>query len=245
MSNTKDFISKLTELKKNFKIFIPSVNKNVNATQINLKQQKDIISTAVNGVVGALQFTKAVNDVITDNVDGDSFYTFDRVPALLALRQQSLGSNIKDSKDNIVSIDDFISKAKDIPKFELKKEISIDSIKVKLKLPTLKDENVILKRCISEVENLKSDSLSDAMGLIYIFEIVKVIESVSVGEEEVEFNNLKVADRFKIIEQLPLELYDKITGFLSQVTQYDKKILTNDESTIVIDATLFDATVDA
>ena len=245
MSNTKDFISKLTELKKNFKIFIPSVNKNVNATQINLKQQKDIISTAVNGVVGALQFTKAVNDVITDNVDGDSFYTFDRVPALLALRQQSLGSKIKDSKDNIVSIDDFISKAKDIPKFELKKEVSIDSIKVKLKLPTLKDENVILKRCISEVENLKSDSLSDAMGLIYIFEIIKVIESVSVGEEEVEFNDLKVADRFKIIEQLPLELYDKITGFLSQVTQYDKKILTNDESTIVIDATLFDATVDA
>jgi len=245
MSNTKDFISKLTELKKNFKIFVPSANKDVNATQINLKQQKDIISTAVNGVVGALQFTKAVNDVIVDNVDGDNFYTFDRVPVLLALRQQSLGSSIKDSKDNIVSIDDFVSKAKDTPKFELKKEVSIDSIKVKLKLPTLKEENVILKRCISEIENLKSDSLSDAMGLIYIFEIVKVIESVSVGEEEVEFNNLKVADRFKIIEQLPLELYDKITGFLSQVTQYDKKILTNDESTIVIDATLFDATVDA
>lgn len=245
MSNTKDFISKLTELKKNFKIFIPSVNKDVNATQINLKQQKDIISTAVNGVVGALQFTKAVNNVIIDNVDGDNFYTFDRVPVLLALRQQSLGSKVKDTKDKMVSIEDFISKAKDVPKFELKKEVSIDSIKVKLKLPTLKDENVILKRSISEIENLKSDSLSDAMGLIYIFEIIKVIESVSVGEEEVEFNNLKVADRFKIIEQLPLELYDKITGFLSQVTQYDKKILTNDESTIVIDATLFDATVDA
>ena len=245
MSNTKDFISKLTELKKNFKIFIPSVNKEVNATQINLKQQKDIISTAVNGVVGALQFTKAVNDVIIDNVDGENFYTFDRVPVLLALRQQSLGNKVKDSEDNIVSVDDFVSKAKDVPKFELKKEVSIDSIKVKLKIPTLKDENVILRRSISEIENLKSDSLSDAMGLIYIFEIVKVIESVSVGEEEVEFNNLKVADRFKIIEQLPLELYDKITGFLSQVTQYDKKILTNDESTIVIDATLFDATVDA
>jgi hypothetical protein len=245
MSNTKDFISKLTELKKNFKIFIPSVNKEVNATQINLKQQKDIISTAVNGVVGALQFTKAVNDVIIDNVDGENFYTFDRVPVLLALRQQSLGNKVIDSKDNIVSVDDFVSKAKDVPKFELKKEVSIDSIKVKLKIPTLKDENVILRRSISEIENLKSDSLSDAMGLIYIFEIVKVIESVSVGEEEVEFNNLKVADRFKIIEQLPLELYDKITGFLSQVTQYDKKILTNDESTIVIDATLFDATVDA
>lgn len=245
MSNTKDFISKLTELKKNFKIFIPSVNKEVNATQINLKQQKDIISTAVNGVVGALQFTKAVNDVIIDNVDGENFYTFDRVPVLLALRQQSLGNKVKDSKDNTVSIDDFVSKAKDVPKFELKKEVSIDSIKVKLKIPTLKDENVILRRSISEIENLKSDSLSDAMGLIYIFEIVKVIESVSVGEEEVKFNDLKVADRFKIIEQLPLELYDKITGFLSQVTQYDKKILTNDESAIVIDATLFDATVDA
>tara|TARA_R100000908_G_scaffold64376_2_gene48107 strand:+ start:1091 stop:1828 length:738 start_codon:yes stop_codon:yes gene_type:complete len=245
MSNTKDFISKLTELKKNFKIYIPSAGKKVNATQINLKQQKDIISTAVNGVVGALQFSKAINDVIIDNVDGDTFYTFDRIPAILALRQESLGSKIKDSNGNTVSIDDYLSKATNTPKFELTKDVSIDSINVKLKLPTLKDENVVLKKCISEIENLKSESLSDAMGLIYIFEIIKVIESVSVDEEEVVFNDLKVADRVKIIEQLPLELYENITNFLAQVTKYDKKILTNDESSIVVDASLFDATVSA
>ena len=241
-TSTSDFISKLSELKKDFKVFIPSTAKQTTAKQITLRQQKDIISTAVNGVLGALQFTKAINDVINDNVKGDNFYTFDRVPALLALRVHSLGDQIKADNGEVVSIKPALEKAKKVPNFKLETQVKIDNIKVNLRLPTLKQENVIVKRCIQEIDNLKSEDLSEAMGLIYIFELLKTIKSITIEDETVEFEDLKVTDRVKIIEQLPLELYDDITAFLGQLVKYEADLLAIDDTTITIDASLFDAT---
>ena len=241
-TSTSDFINKLTELKKDFKVFIPSLKKEASAKQITLKQQKDIISTAINGVLGALQFTKSVNDVINENIEGKEFYTFDRVPILLALRAHSLGDKIKADNDELVSLKPVLLKAKKVPAFKLSKAVSIDSIKVDLRIPTLKEENVIVKRCIQEIDNLKSENLSEAMGLIYIFELLKTIKSITVDEETVDFNDLKVTDRVKIIEQLPLDLYDDITSFLEQITKYEADLLTIDDTSITIDASLFDAT---
>lgn len=241
-TSTSDFISKLSQLKKDFKVFIPSAKKEVTATQITLKQQKDIISTAVNGVLGALQFTKAVNDLIEENIEGDEFYTFDRVPALLALRVESLGDKIKDDNGEIVSLTPTLELAKKSPKFKLSKKISLDSIKIDLRLPTLKEETIVLKKCILEIDKLNTEDLSQAMGLIYIFELIKTIKAVTVEDETVDFDNLKVVDRVKIIEQLPLDLYNDITDFLLQVSQYEKSLLNVGDSTITIDASLFDAT---
>tara|TARA_R100001509_G_scaffold62926_1_gene34682 strand:- start:3170 stop:3910 length:741 start_codon:yes stop_codon:yes gene_type:complete len=244
-TSTSDFINKLSELKKEFKVFLPSIKKEVSAKQINLKQQKDIISTAVNGVLGALQFSKAVNELIIENVDSDNMFTFDRVPALLALRVESLGDKIKLESGDIVSLKDSLERAKDVPSFNLVKEVRIDSIKVKLRIPTLQEENVILKRCIQEIDNLKNENLSEAMGLIYIFELIKTIMSVEVEEEVMDFNELKVVDRVKVVEQLPLELYDSITSFLSPIVKFEENILTVNESIIPIDTSLLDATTSA
>jgi|TARA_R100001163_G_C5066652_1_gene205226 hypothetical protein len=241
-TSTSDFINKLAELKKDFKVFIPSLKKETTAKQITLKQQKDIISTAINGVLGALQFTKSINDVIIDNIDSDEFYTFDRVPALLALRIHSLGDKIKAENGEIVSLKPSLQKAKKVPTFKLDTLVHIDNIKVNLRIPTLKEENVIVKRCIQEIDNLKSEDLSEAMGLIYIFELLKTIKSITVEEETVEFNDLKVTDRVKIIEQLPLELYEDITAFLDQLVKYESSLLSIDDTSITIDASLFDAT---
>jgi len=80
------------------------------------------------------------------------------------------------------------------------------------------------------------------MGLIYIFEILKHIESVSIGEQTVVFNDIKVQDRVKIVEKLPLELYEKITTFLYEINKFDRSVLKVDETQITLDATLFDAT---
>jgi len=217
----------------------------VTAKQINLKQQKDIISTAVNGVLGALQFSKAVNELIIENVDSDNMFTFDRIPALLALRVESLGDKIKLENGDVVSLKDSLERAKDVPSFNLVKEVKIDSIKVKLRIPSLQEENIILKRCIQEIDKLKSENLSEAMGLIYIFELIKTIKSVEVEEEVVDFNELKVVDRVKIVEQLPLELYDDITSFLSPIVKFEENILTVNESIIPIDTSLLDATTSA
>ena len=244
-TSTSDFINKLSELKKEFKVFLPSFKQEVTARQITLKQQKDIISTAVNGVLGALQFSKAVNELIIENVDSDTLFTYDRVPALLALRVESLGDKIKLDNGDIVSLKDSLERAKDVPKFKFIKKVKIGALKVELRIPSLQEENVILKRCIQEIDNLKSEDLSKAMGLIYIFELIKTIKSVEVEEEVVDFNELKVVDRVKIVEQLPLELYDDITSFLTPIVKFEENILTVNESIIPVDTSLLDATTSA
>jgi|TARA_R100001480_G_scaffold45454_1_gene58685 hypothetical protein len=244
-TSTKDFISKLSELKKEFKVFVPSAKKEVTASQITLKQQKDIIATSVNGVLGALQFTKAVNDLIIENIANKTFYTFDRVPVLLALRVESLGDKIKNEKGEVVSLNESLEKIKKVPTFKLSNEVKINSINVELRIPTLEEENIILTKSIQEMDKLKSEDLSKAMGLIYIFELIKSVKSVQVEDELIDFDDLKVVDRVKIVEQLPLELYDNITSFLSQFTKYEEEILTINESTIAVDASLLDATTGA
>tara|TARA_R110002012_G_scaffold88665_1_gene218180 strand:- start:440 stop:1183 length:744 start_codon:yes stop_codon:yes gene_type:complete len=239
---TGDFLQKLSSLKNDFKVYVPSLKKEVVAKPITLKQQKDIISTSVNGVLGSLQFAETINNVILSNVEGDDFFTFDRIPIILGLRAHSLGDKVKADNGEIVSLSPCLLKAKTSTKFKLTSKVSIDDIKIDLRMPTLTEENKIIKKAILDIDKLKDENLSEAMGLIYIFELIKHIDSVTVDDQTVVFNDLKVVDRLKIVEELPLELYEKITTFLQKFSEFDKSILSIDESTITLDATLFDAT---
>ncbi len=240
-STTSDFLDKLSSLKNDFKVYVPSLKKEVVAKPITLKQQKDVISTTVNGVLGALQFTETLNNVILDNVEGDNFYTFDRIPIVLGLRSNSLGNKVKAENDEIVSLTTCLESAKTPVKFKLNQTVSMHTIKVNLRIPTLVEENQIIKKCILEIDKIKAEDLSEAMGLIYIFELIKHIDSVTIDEQTVDFNDIKVLDRVKIVESLPLKLYEKITMFLSEVAKFDKSLLTVDETNITLDATFFDA----
>ena len=232
---TGDFLKKLSSLKNDFKVYVPSLKKEVVARPITLKQQKDIISTTVNGVLGALQFTETINKVIIDNVDGDKFFSFDRVPIIVGLRAHSLGDKVRAENEQIVSLSSSLKQAKTPVKFKLTEKVNIDTIKIDLRIPTLVEENQIIKKCILE-------SLSEAMGLIYIFELIKHIASITVDEQTLIFNDLKIVDRVKIVEQLPLELYEKITTFLQEYSEFDKSMLSVEDTTITLDATFFDAT---
>ena len=177
-TDTKEFLSILKEIKIECKVFVPSIKKQVTAKSITLKQQKDIISTAVNGVRGALQFTQVINDIILENLDGDVFYAVDKVPIILALRVNSLGNWVKVEDGKSISLETVITNIKDIPKFKYKEEVSVDDIVVNLRIPTLKEENVVINKCIQELDRLTEESdLSEAVGLIYMAEIIKLIKT--------------------------------------------------------------------
>ena len=107
--------------------------------------------------------------------------------------------------------------------------------------------DLLLKGFVDNViDALNKEDLSKTVGLVYIFELIKHIESVSVEEDVINFNELRVIDRIKIVETLPLELYEKITSFYSQTSKYDQSLLTIDDDTVIpMDASLFDAAVDA
>ena len=210
--------------------------------QLSLKQQKDILSTAVDGIKGAVEFAKIVNDIILENSDKKKLLLVDKVPILLKLRQLSLGDDIS-VDDEKLDINDFISNIKSIkPNFKFNSKVKKGNIVLKLKVPTLKEESNILTKCISDVEKKKTASTSNSFGIIYLFELIKYIEQVDIGEEySLKFEDLKIADRIKVVESLPLSVYKELSKFFNDIDAYTKGILTHNDKTITLDPSFFDA----
>lgn len=234
----------LDKLKKDTEASIThqSSSGKVTVKQISLKQQKDIISTAVDGVQGAIGFTKMVNDMILENSDKSDLLIVDKVPILLKLRKLSLGSDI-DVDDEVLDIDKFIDNIKTIKKtFKETDVVENGSVTLSLRIPSLKEETKILTRCIAEISKKKADKTSDSFGVIYMYELIKYIERVKVDDDfDLDFATLKITDRIKVIENLPLSVYRKLSAFFNTISAYDAALLTADDKTITIDPAFFDA----
>ena len=76
--------------------------------------------------------------------------------------------------------------------------------------------------------------------MLYMLEIIKYIDSLTIDEEVIEFSKITINDRIKLIEQLPLSMYTEISSFIEDINKYLNDILTVDEIVVSIDATFFD-----
>tara|TARA_R110000744_G_scaffold79703_2_gene156475 strand:+ start:1533 stop:2264 length:732 start_codon:yes stop_codon:yes gene_type:complete len=236
---SSDLLKKLKEVKNNLKIAVTSGE--VVFTALTLKQQKDLLSTAVSGIRGAIEFQKVLNKTIIENSDTDKIFTIDRAKICLLLRKQSLGDDVKVGEE-ILNINRVIDKIDGVKKeFKMESEATEDGVTLSLKVPTLKEENAVISRCLVELDKAKDlNETSKAFGVIYLYELIKYIESVKVGEEVVVFTDLKIAERVEIIENLPLTVYKQLSTFFKAFTAYENEILTFEEKTIVIDPVFFD-----
>ncbi len=236
---SSDLLKKLKEVKNDLKITVTSGD--VVFTPLTLKQQKDLLSTAVSGVRGAIEFQKALNNTIIENSDTDEIFTIDRAKICLFLRRQSLGDGVKVGEE-ILNIDKFIGKVDSVKReFKMESKATEGGVTLSLKVPTLKEENTVISRCLVELDKAKDlNESSKAFGVIYLYELIKYIESVKVGEEVAVFTDLKIAERVEIIENLPLTVYKQLSTFFKAFTAYENEILTFEEKTIAIDPTFFD-----
>jgi len=236
---SSELLKKLKKVESNLKLKITSGD--VILKTLTLKQQKDLLSTAVSGIKGAIEFKKVLNNIILENADTDNIFTVDRSKIVLNLRRQSLGSEVKVDNDSY-DIDKYIGKIDDIKKtFDMQGKAKEGKVELKFKIPTLKEENSIISKCLSELNKSKDNPEPDvAFGLIYIYELIKYIESVTVGDETALFDDLKITDRVDIIENLPLTVYNQLSTFFKAFTAYEAEILTFDEKTIAIDPAFFD-----
>jgi hypothetical protein len=236
---SSDLLKKLKEVKNNLKIAVTSGE--VVFSALTLKQQKDLLSTAVSGIRGAIEFQKVLNKTIIENSETDKIFTIDRAKICLLLRKQSLGDDVKVGEE-ILNINKFIDKIDGVKKeFKMESRATKDEVTLSLKVPTLKEENTVISRCLVELDKAKDlNETSKAFGVIYLYELIKYIESVKVGEEVVMFTDLKIAERVEIIENLPLTVYKQLSTFFKAFTAYENEILTFEEKTIVIDPVFFD-----
>tara|TARA_R110000824_G_scaffold278080_4_gene466244 strand:- start:824 stop:1561 length:738 start_codon:yes stop_codon:yes gene_type:complete len=242
--DVSSFLSKLDEFNKEVvKVYIPSRKETIEVKPLNLKQQKDLISSALDGIKGNLDFNKTVNKIIIDNTGISDLELYDKVPVLISLRKNSLGDSVREG-DEVISLSKVVTNIKNT-QFKLKREstVKFKNLTVNLKIPTLKDENILIAKCEQDISNT-NDVLKEEVGLLYIFEILKYINSLVIGEQEIILPEIRINERIRLVEKLPLSLYRGISKFIEEVNNYTNTLLTVDSSTLVIDSTFFDTSSD-
>jgi len=242
--NIKNFLDKVDQLKSdNLRVNAISKNSEIDCESLTFKQQKDIISTITEGITGPLKFQKNLNDIIVENTKDKELKVVDKLLIILQLRKDSVGTVVKLKNNKYDVLNDIIEKAKKLsPK--LSKSIK-GAISIELEVPTLISESQVINSCIDSVKKDSDKEVGKSLSDIYTFEIVKYIKTVSIKDDVLNFQDLSVRDRVKIVNNLPLSVNKQIVDFIQDIKQAELDALSFDtesgESTLEIDVSFFDS----
>ncbi len=242
-NTTQAFLSKLQELKeKTVKVDVVSQGKSVDAFPLSFKQQKLLISTIADGTISSLKFQKYINDIIIENVKHEQLYVVDKLPIVVALRIDSIGDILK-TKNGEGSLNEVSVRLKS-HSYDMSTVIKGD-VTVNLKVPTIAYESVIIQGVIDILKKSGEKEIGKNIGSIYTYEIVKYIESVKFGEDELKFSDISIKDRANIIDNLPVSVNKDIIAFIQNIkkTESDELYITveGEKLQFDVDVTFFDS----
>lgn len=237
MSELKDFLEILESVPLK-SVEVTTTTKTVKLSPLTFKQQKSLVTSGMDGIVGVLNFIKNLNEIIIFNTGEDSLKVYDRIPLALSLRK-SLSSKPLVSGESSVSIETLLSNVKPFINVD---NFSIDGgdFKINLRIPTILEENRILSSCIDELKKISSDNYSKNISTILSYEIPKFIKSFQFGDNQIQMDALSLGDRTKIMDNLPAHITNQVNEFIVKIREYDESILTYDGVTYDVDSSLFE-----
>lgn len=241
--NVKSFLDKIQELKetKN-KVHVLSTGKKVDSSPISFKQQKELIGTIADGVLGTLKLQKILNDIVTTNTGNNELKVTDKLPIILKLRIDSIGSVAKVDETDI-NLEELLAKAVNL-KFNTTKTIS-DKLDVVLEVPSIQQESKVIQAAIETIKRDGEGELGKNIGSIYTYEIIKYIKSIKFDDQELVFQEIPIKDRFKVVENLPVAINKEIVKFVQDLKKTEQEVMTvsidDSEKLIEIDVSFFDS----
>lgn len=239
MALVNDIIGKLETLKGEEKISakLPSLNKSVSFSPLNVKQQKNLLKQTLGGVSSLPDLLAEFNEIVIENCkeNSDELMVYDRYSVLLQLRKNAYGNSIR-VNGKAYDIND-LPEADKAPTSLNKGEVSYKTISVKLKTPTLKEDTSFIKKSAAENRKNKISEDKDIISGMYILEIVKYIESLVFEGNELVFDTLPLSEKSRIVENLPVSLNQKILSFITEVRNFENKLITfSDGAMLPIDS---------
>ena len=244
-TNFKDFLAEIQNLNdQTIKVKCLSKGAFIDCKPLTFSNQKAVISTLSSGegaILSILNFQRTLNNIILENTNDNTLSMGDKIPIILKMRGESMGSQIKiDGED--LDITPNIQKA-EILVFPTPSPI-VDQITVNLGVPSIVDENKVISYTMELLKREGNVEVGRTLGNIYTFEIVKFITSVAFGENVLEFSTLPIKDRVKVVESLPLSVNKKVISFIESFKKVENSALVIDvngvEKTFDIDVAFFD-----
>lgn len=241
-----NILNKLKEINNSnlVSVYVPSAQKEMSFRPLSVKQQKDLIKSGLDGALAGVTISNIINDIITTNSSEKyKFLVTDKFPIILSLRRQSFGNIFtlkEDDKETIFDLDTILSKKlvysyPDKVAFELEEtEISIS-----LDLVSLEDDTKINNVQLEKSKKNKDEVISDTVGSLFIYEIVKFVTGITVNKEELDLLTLPIKDRLNVIENLPAVLNNKILDYIQKFRKEEAEYITTDKGVLPVDARLF------
>lgn len=236
-----DLLGKLKQINNSnvVEVFVPSQNRIVKFKQLSVKQQKELIKTSLDGALAGVTLGNAFNNIVLENaVDCDDFNIFDRAPIILTLRQQSFGSMYTEG-DVVVDLTNITQKKHTIETPFASTMSFDDDITIDVEVPSLQCDTRINDVVAAQLKKNQDANLGDAVGSLYLYEIVKFIKSVEVASDVVEFSNYTAADQLKVVESLPAKIITQVVDFIQQFRTLETNYLTIGDTVVSLDARMF------
>jgi hypothetical protein len=237
----KNALEVLDQISEVFKVdvWIPSTQSYLQFKEIDTKQQKEMLSSAIDNSVYNTTFINVFYDILKQNLLEkdktiiDNLTIHDKASIAIYLKNQiSKELNvIFDDKNGIskkINLNDIVEKFKNYktPKNELIKvtnknvslavEVSLPLILVEIEHDKLMSKNYKKANQVKTNEDVKN-IISDA----FVVETSKYIKKIWINDNEVELNVQKLEQKIKIIEKLPSVLIQKV---LDQISKWKKEL---------------------
>ena len=122
---------------------------------------------------------------------------------------------------------------------KLKHKVTHDGIDVNLKVPTLTVDTDISSKLAKEFSKIESqeEKIKQSLDIVIGFESAKYVDSISIGDNSITFEDISVHERTSIINNLPLALSAKIIDYIGSIKDVTDKAMTVAEEVVVeIDA---------
>lgn len=242
-----NILSKLKEINESnlVTVYVPSAKKSMSFKPLSVKQQKDLIKSGLDGTLSGISISNIINQIIIDNsVEKHNFLVTDKYPVIIALRRQSFGNtfNLKQENEEIILDLDLILTKKLTFSQQESTVIGLNGtdLKTTLEVVSLEEDIKINSVQLEKTRKNKDEELSDTVGSLFIYEIVKFISKIEIDEENVvDMVKLPIKDRLTIIENLPATLNNIILDYIQQFRKEEIEYITLNGITLPIDARLF------
>lgn len=254
-SNFKNLLDSIDQLNtlETHELYVPSLGRNIPFSPLTVKQQKQLLSSGVDMEVENLAFSNTLNDVIQSNCKQDiQLLVSDRTLIALQLRSKCVGKNLNvaesDEKTHAIDLDQHVQKCiNQHQPLESQFTVTVDGVVISCEHPTLKLDTSYNKQFTKSVKKQTGDKdikLTDIVGDIYVYELIKYIKSISINDASLEFDkNVSTTQKVEVFESLPMRVSTVLAETIKTARDFETKCIESDllptDVTISIDASLF------
>ena len=230
-----------------------SVNADVSFLPLTIKQQKNIIKTALDVVLSPITFSLTTTEIIKENIQTKTNLSIiDKPLILLALRANSLGTSyvIDGEQKEVVDLSECLKRREAINIADLAETLTFDNLEITTKVPSLEEDyrvNLDCKRVLDSRKSNDNDKIKDLIGEVYVYEIIKFIDNIKVTvdnkTDEIKFNILSINQKVETVESLPMAVTTKLIQSIANIRKVETdslKLMVGDkEVTINLDTAFF------